>query len=90
MSITLSLPEPLRSWVEEQTAARGLGTPAAFVEDVLRREREMQDRRVGIERQLLDALESGDPVEVTPEFWEARRNELERRSVASQKETAQS
>jgi antitoxin ParD1/3/4 len=81
MTITISLPEGLRTWVEEQAAGGGYPSPADYVQHVLREAQQEQERqlRQEIERKLVAALDSGEPVEVNPEFWEARRQELKRR-----------
>ena len=49
------------------------GDPASVSDEAL------QLRKREIEAQLLAALASGDPVEVTPAFWEERRRVLEER-----------
>jgi len=81
MNINIRLPESLKSWVEEQATLEGYSTPAEYVQQVLRKEHEAQARKLRqeIEKRLLEALDSGDPVEATPEFWEARRQELKNR-----------
>jgi antitoxin ParD1/3/4 len=80
----LSLPESLKTWVEEQAAQGGYASPAEYVQQVLYKEQQQQHKEE-IERQLLAALDSGDPVEATPEFWEARRQELRTRLQRSRK-----
>ena len=52
-----------------------------YVEQVLRKEQQEQKRKLRerIEQKLVEALDSGEPIEVTPEFWEARRQELQNR-----------
>jgi len=79
MAITIS--KSLESWVEEQAALRGFASAAEYVQHVLQREREEQKRqqRKSVERKLLEALDSGEPVEATPEFWHQRRQELRKR-----------
>jgi antitoxin ParD1/3/4 len=79
MDITLTLPEPLKVWVEAQAAQEGYASPAEYVQQVLRKEQQKRKRREEIEHQLLEALDSGEPVEVTPDFWEDRRRELRKR-----------
>jgi antitoxin ParD1/3/4 len=85
MAITIS--KSLESWVQEQAALRGFASAAEYVQHVLQREREEQRRqqRKSIERKLLEALDSGEPVEATPEFWEQRRQELRKRLAGKRK-----
>jgi antitoxin ParD1/3/4 len=77
----ISLPESLKSWVEEQAASAGYASPAEYVQQLLHKEQQEQKRKLRqeVEQKLVDALDSGDPVEVTPEFWQARHEELRRR-----------
>jgi hypothetical protein len=49
------------------------GNPASVSDEAL------QQRKREIEAKLLAALDSGDPVEVTPALWEERRRILEER-----------
>jgi antitoxin ParD1/3/4 len=81
MDLTLSLPDSLRSWVEEQATLEGYANVTEFVEQILRKEQHERRRkwRDEVEQKLLAALDSGEPVEVTPEFWESRRQELKKR-----------
>jgi antitoxin ParD1/3/4 len=85
MAITIS--KSLESWVEEQAALRGFASAAEYVQHVLQREREEQKRqqRKSIERKLLEALDSGEPVEATQEFWDQRRQELRKRLAGKRK-----
>ncbi|HWL93896.1 MAG TPA: type II toxin-antitoxin system ParD family antitoxin [Phycisphaerae bacterium] len=77
-TLNISLPEEMRTWVDEQIAQGGYGTISEFFRQLVREE---QKRRIRdqIEAKLLANLESGEPIKVTPEFWEDRRRELERR-----------
>lgn len=81
MNMNLPLPDSLKSWVEEQAALGGYPSPADYVHQLLRKEQKEQNQKLRdeIEQKLLQALDSGDPVDVTPEFWEARRQELMQR-----------
>jgi antitoxin ParD1/3/4 len=74
-SVHFSLPAPMRRWVEEQIEAGRYGNLSEYIRELIRRD---QDRAVQerLERLLLEGLESGDPIEVTPEFWERKKKEL--------------
>lgn len=81
MDMTISLPEPLKSWVEEQAAQAGCASASEYIQQVLLKEQQEQRRRLlqEVEPRLLAALDSGEPVEITPGFWAARRQELDSR-----------
>ena len=74
-SVHFSLPAPMRRWVEAQIEAGRYGNLSEYIRELIRRDqdRAVQDR---LERLLLEGLESGNPVEVTPEFWERKKKEL--------------
>ncbi len=72
-SINISLPAPLKRWVEDQTAAEGYSTASEYIRHLLREEQKRQ-ARARIETRLLDILNSGErPAEMTAERWEAIR-----------------
>ncbi len=83
-SINISVPEKLRDWVDEQVKQGGYGTVSEYFRQLLREEHKRQLREE-IDANLLNALESGDPIEVTPEFWERRHRELEKRITRKKK-----
>ena len=77
-SINISLPEAMRGWIDEQVKQGGYGTVSEYFRQLLREEQKRQIREE-VDANLLAALDSGKPIEVTPEFWEERRRELENR-----------
>ena len=81
MDMHLSLPQSLKSWIEEEASLGGYASASEYVEQLIRKEQQEQKRKLReeLEQKLLAALDSGEPVEVTPEFWEARRQELQKR-----------
>jgi antitoxin ParD1/3/4 len=74
-SLNISLPQSLRDYVESQVRDSGYSTPSEYVRSLLR---EDQKRRAQekLEALLLEGLESGKPIEITPEYWEAKRRQL--------------
>jgi antitoxin ParD1/3/4 len=69
--MNISLPDSLGAWVEQQARQEGYGSAEAYVQEVLAREQARQDQEA-LERRLLSSLDSGEPTEVTPAFWEER------------------
>lgn len=78
-SLNISLPEEMREWVENQVARGGFGTTSEYFRQLVRDD-QRRLMREEIDAKLLAALDSGEPVEVTPEWWEQRRKELGRRA----------
>jgi antitoxin ParD1/3/4 len=72
-SLNISLPNPLKAYVEDRVASGDFGTPSEFIRNLIRQDKEQ--RRGRIEAALLDALETSE-IAITPD-------ELEGRSVVS-------
>jgi antitoxin ParD1/3/4 len=74
----ISLPPALKEWVQEQVEQGGFGTASEYVRDLLRAERERQ-LRARIDRNLHEALDSGEATPVTPETWRQTRERVKGR-----------
>jgi antitoxin ParD1/3/4 len=71
-SVTISLPEPLKEFVDQQVAARGFGDVSEFIGTLLR---EAQERESRLEELLLEGMESGEDIPIDEEFWKGLRTE---------------
>ena len=85
-SINISLPDAMRSYVEEQVAQGSYSTVSEYFRELIRldQKRKAQER---LETMLLEGLESGEATEITATDWEdirqAVRSRLARRSQAN-------
>jgi antitoxin ParD1/3/4 len=88
-NMNVSLPETLKEYVEEQVNGGGYGTVSEYLRELIRedKKRKAQER---LEALLLEGLDSGDPLPVTPDFWkelwgrvDARRKEKQESGAAS-------
>jgi antitoxin ParD1/3/4 len=77
-SLNISLPQSLKDYVEAQIKAHGYSTPSEYVRELLRQDQKHRAREK-LEALLLEGLNSGDPIEITPEYWENKRKQLLRR-----------
>ena len=86
VSLNISLPRDMKEWIDIQVSHAGYGTTSEYFRQLVRQDqrRRLRDE---IDAKLLAALDSGDPIEITPEWWEQRRKELARR-IAARKATA--
>ncbi|MGB7189852.1 MAG: hypothetical protein WBD10_06935 [Acidobacteriaceae bacterium] len=57
-SLNISLPEPLKFYVEAKVATGDYGTPSEYVRELIRHDKRGQVRR--LEAELLEAVVSGD------------------------------
>jgi antitoxin ParD1/3/4 len=74
-SLNISLPQSLKDYVEDQVQNGGYSTPSEYVRDLLRQD---QSRRADqkLEALLLEGLNSGDSIKISPEYWESKRKQL--------------
>lgn len=73
-SMNISLPGPLKQWVEKQVEARGYSTASEYVREVLRREQQQQARK-RVDEELLEGLKSGRSTPMTRKDWQRIRTE---------------
>lgn len=62
-SLNISLPDPLKAYVEGWVASGDFGTPSEFVRNLIRQDKEQQ--RVLLEMELLEALQ-GEKFVIAP------------------------
>jgi len=80
-TVTISLPETLKAFIDEQVAQGGYGSVSEYLRCLIRDDRKRRDE-AKLEAMLLEGLESGSS-EVTPETWEAIRQEVANRRDTS-------
>ncbi len=71
----IEVPDSLKTWLEQQARFDDHPSVDAFVASVLHDKKRRQQE--AIDQALREALESGDFVEITPEWWAERRRKLE-------------
>ena len=65
-SLNISLPDPLKAYVEDRVSSGDFGTPSEFVRNLIRQDKEQ--RRSRLETELLDALQSKEFVIASDEL----------------------
>ncbi len=68
-SLNISLPDPLKAYVEDRVASGDYGTPSEFVRNLIRQDKERHRNR--IESELLDALQTRN-LTIAPEELKGR------------------
>lgn len=74
--LNISLPDQIKTFVEEQAIAAGFNSANEYVYHLILREQERIAQQERIESLVLEGLESGEPVEVTDDWWEQKRTQL--------------
>jgi antitoxin ParD1/3/4 len=83
--MNISLPAPLKGWIEQQVEERGYSTASEFVRDVLRREQELS-LRATIDSRLIQAIESGESTPMAAKDWQRIRTEGQKRARSRRKQ----
>lgn len=74
-TMNVALPESMKSFVQERVSEGGYSSVSEYVRDLIRadQKRRLEERIDGL---LLEGLGSGEPIEVTPEYWEKKKRKL--------------
>lgn len=65
-TVTISLPESLKQFVEGQPSTKGFGNVSEYFRSLVR---EAQAKEARLERLLLEGLASGEGIPVDKAFW---------------------
>ena len=77
-SLNISLPEPLREWIEAQLKRGRYGNASEYLRELIRRDQERQAQE-RLEELLLEGVKSGSASPLTKQDWaELRANVAER------------
>ncbi|HKF47910.1 MAG TPA: type II toxin-antitoxin system ParD family antitoxin [Terracidiphilus sp.] len=73
-TLTISLPDSLKEFIEREVKTKGYGNVSEYVRGLLReaQEREANQR---LEALLLEGMTSGGQAEASPEFWQELRRD---------------
>ena len=83
IKINISLPDPLKDFVDEQVSERRLSSASDYVGELIREEQKRRAKEK-LEELLLEGLNSGPAIEVDDDFWRERRADLLARHAESQ------
>jgi antitoxin ParD1/3/4 len=77
-SLNISLPEPLREWIDAQITGGRYGNASEYLRDLIRRdqERQAQERLEGL---LLEGVKSGPASYLTKRDWAELRTDVAER-----------
>lgn len=77
-TMNIALPESMKQFVQEQVSEGGYSSVSEYMRDLIRnaQKRKLEER---IDVLLLDGLGSGEPIPVTPEYWEEKKRKLAER-----------
>jgi antitoxin ParD1/3/4 len=83
-TVTISLPESLKTFIDRQLATKGYGNVSEYFRSLLRdAQQEEEDAR--LETLLLEGLAGGRDIPITREFWKGLKAEA--REIAAKHKT---
>lgn len=74
-TLNISLPKTMRAFIETQVAEGGYSTASEYIRTLLR-EAQKRKAKAKLEALLLEGINSGEPIEATAEYWEAKRRRV--------------
>jgi len=84
-SLNISLPKPLKEYVEAQVSAGAYSTPSEYVRELIREERRRRAQE-NLEAALVEGFNSGPPAEIRAGDWARKRSNLRKRHKSKRAE----
>ncbi len=77
-TMNIALPQAMKHFVQDRVSEGGYSSVSEYVRDLIRTDqrRKAEER---IDALLLEGLDSGPPIPVTPEYWEEKKRRLTER-----------
>jgi antitoxin ParD1/3/4 len=74
-TLNISLPDSMRAFIDEQIAQGGYSTASEYIRDLIR-QAQKQAAQEKLDNMLLEGLASGEPIEVTDQWWQEKQERL--------------
>ncbi len=68
-TMNVSLPDPMKDWVEDQVKTGHYSNASDYVRDLIRRDQEYQDKREALIKALIAGEKSGASKRTIEEIW---------------------
>jgi antitoxin ParD1/3/4 len=79
-TMNISLPDPMKEYVEERVSAGAYSSASEYVRELVRADQKRHVKEQ-LEQILVNAMNSGDPFEITPEMLEDVKQKLRSRAA---------
>lgn len=60
-TMNISLPEPMREWVQNQIEGGKYASSSDYVRDLIRKDQEHRDKLAALQAAMTEGIESGEP-----------------------------
>jgi antitoxin ParD1/3/4 len=77
-SLNISLPESLRAYIESRVQSGDFSTTSDYLWSLVREEQKRHEE-AKLENMLLEALNTEGAIEMTPQYWQAKRQNFRAR-----------
>jgi len=77
-NMSISLPDQMKESIQEVTKKGSYSTPSEYIRDLVREDLKRRDQEK-LEQMLLEGLDSGTPIAMTPQRYEELRKDLRAR-----------
>ena len=78
-TMNIALPETMKRFVRDRVSEGGYGSVSEYVRELIRADQKRKsDER--IDALLIEGLESGKPIQVSQEYWAAKKRKLSERA----------
>ena len=77
-SMNISLPDPMRDWVQAQIDAGKYASSSDYVRDLIRRDQEARDKFKALQDAITAGMQSGDPQDFDFEVFRQSMTESHR------------
>lgn len=74
-SLNISLPDSMRTFIDEQIAQGGYSTASEYIRTLLR-QAQKQAAQEKLDNLLIEGSASGEPFEVNDEWWQEKQKRL--------------
>jgi antitoxin ParD1/3/4 len=74
-TMNIALPDSMKHFVQEEVNNGGYSSVSEYVRDLIRAAQQRKNEQ-RIDVLLLEALDSGQPIPVTQEYWEEKKRRL--------------
>lgn len=78
-SMNISLPEPMKQYVDEQVNTGNYSSASEYMRELVRADQQRREKE-RLEMLLLESLDSGKSIDITPEMIEDLRRRLRARA----------
>jgi antitoxin ParD1/3/4 len=79
VTMNVSLPEPLKRYVDTKVASGIYGSASEFVREAIREKYQREQSQGTLSSKLLEGLDSGRPVELTDDHFAGKKSALAER-----------